>query len=356
MGKIRVGIIGAGGISECHIAGYKALDRVELHAVCDISGERAAGCAEKYGISHVFEDYRELLKLDELDAVSICTSNDIHAPAAVAALRAGKHVLCEKPMALNTNEALQMEKAERESGKLLMIGFVRRFGNDTAVLKDFIDNGAMGEIYYAKASYLRRNGCPGGWFGDRKRSGGGPLIDLGVHVIDLVRYLMGRPRAVSVTGAAFNKLGARNNIKITRGYTSAEDGRTFDVEDLAAAMIRFDNGAVLTVETSFSLNIKKDTGNIELFGTKSGARLDPGLEFYSEMNDYLVDIIPAHNTALSFNGLFENEVAHFVDCIDRGAKCLCPSEDGTELTRIIDAAYASAETGREVRLDRRTAQ
>ena len=348
MKKIKVGIIGAGSISESHILGYKALDNVELYAVCDINEQRAAKCAEKHGFKHVFTDYNEMLKLNDLDAVSVCTWNSVHAPATIAALKAGKHVLCEKPMAMNTAEALEMEKASKDAGKILMIGFVRRFGNDAEVLKDFINNGMMGDIYYAKATYLRRFGCPGGWFGDRKRSGGGPLIDLGVHVIDLVRFLMNNPKAVSVTGATFNKLGARNNIKQEKNYVAADAGDNFDVEDLAVAMIRFENGAVLHVETSFSLNIKKDAGDIELFGTKSGAKLSPNLEFYSEMNNYLVDITPAHDTALNFNGLFEREIAHFIDCVSTGKKCISPAEDGVEIMKIIDAVYESASTGREV--------
>lgn len=349
MNKIKVGIIGTGGISNVHIAGYKALENVELYAACDINEQRAKDCAEKHGMKHVFTDYNEMLKLDEIDAVSVCTWNSVHAPATIAALKAGKHVICEKPMAMNTQEALEMEKAAKDAGKLLMIGFVRRFGNDARILKDFIDNNMMGEIYYAKASYLRRFGCPGGWFGDKKRSGGGPLIDLGVHVIDLVRFLMGKPKAVSVTGATFNKLGARSNLKQSKGYVAADAGNDiFDVEDMATAMIKFDNGAVLAVETSFSLNIKQDSGNIELFGTKSGAKLDPKLEFYSEMNNYMVDVSPACDTALSFNGLFENEIAHFIDCIANGTECLSPAEDGVELMRIIDAVYESARTGKEV--------
>lgn len=348
MDKIKVGIIGTGSISECHISGYKALDNVEIYAVCDINATRVEAYAKKHDVIHTFTDYKELLKLSELDAVSVCTWNSAHAPVAIAALKAGKHVLCEKPMAMNAKEAIEMEKAAKDSGKLLMIGFVRRFGNDTKILKDFIANGMMGDIYYTKATYLRRFGFPGGWFGDKKRSGGGPLIDLGVHVIDLVRFLMNKPKAVSVTGATFNMLGARDNIKQEKAYVSADTGDIFDVEDMAVAMIRFDNGAVLSVETSFSLNTKTDSGNIELFGTKSGAKLDPKLEFYSEMNNYLVDVTPAHDTALNFNGLFENEIAHFVDCLSKGTQCISPAEDGVEIMKILDAVYESARIGKEV--------
>lgn len=348
MKKIKVGIIGTGNISAVHIAGYQALENVELYAACDINEKRVRECAEKNHIAHVFTDYHEMLKLPELDAVSICTWNSEHAPAAIAALKAGKHVLCEKPMALNAAEALEMERVSKETGKILMIGFVRRFGNDAKILKDFINGGMMGDIYYAKASYLRRCGCPGGWFGDKARSGGGPLIDLGVHVIDLVRYLMGKPKAVSVTGATFSKLGARENIKQKKSYSSSDPGSTFNVEDLCVAMVKFDNGAALTLETSFSLNLKKDSGNIELFGTKSGVKLDPEIEFYTEQNDYLVNVTPAMETGLSFDGLFEREIAHFVDCVANGTQCINPPEDGVEVMRIIDAVYQSTNTGKEI--------
>lgn len=350
MNKIKIGIIGTGGISSVHINGYKILDNVEVYAACDIDKEKVEQFCEKFNVKHVFTDYNDMLKLKELDAVSVCTWNSEHAPATIAALKAGKHVLCEKPMATNAQEAMRMLEASKESGKLLMIGFVRRFGNDCRILKDFIDDGTLGDVYYSKATYLRRAGYPGGWFGYNKLSGGGPLIDLGVHVIDLVRYLMGLPKPVAVTGITFNKLGSRTNIKKRGGYTSTDRSGVsiFDVEDLAVAIIKFDNGAALTVETSFSLNIKSDTGNIELFGTKAGAKLDPKLEIYTEKNDYLVDIIPAFDTALSFQGLFEGEIAHFIDCIANGTKCISPAEDGVELMRIIDGIYESAQSGVEI--------
>ena len=347
---IKVGVIGTGGISGVHLGGYSRNPNVEIYALCDINEKNLAKRAEEYKVSRTFTDYREMLALKELDAVSVCTWNSAHAECAIAALRAGKHVLCEKPMALNTAQAQEMEKAAKENGKLLMIGFVRRFGNDCAVLKDFIDSGSFGEIYYAKAQYLRRKGCPGGWFGDKSRSGGGPLIDLGVHVIDLCRYLMGGPQPVSVYGATFNKLGDRRHIKDARGYSSTVVSKDdiFDVEDMATALIRFDNGAVLSVEASFSLNIEKDTGTIELFGTKAGAKLDPELTLYNEINGYMANVKLDVPTALSFNGLFDNEVNHFVDCVRTGAPCRNPAEDGVELMRILDGIYESARTGHEV--------
>ncbi len=355
MDKIKVAVIGVGGISRVHIQSYRKSPRAELYALCDINRERLEKAGKAYGISRLYTDAQEMLAdLPELDAVSVCTWNSAHAPCAIAALKAGKHVLCEKPMALSALEAKRMQEAALESGKLLMIGFVRRFGNDAQILKRFIEKGDFGQLYYAKATYLRRNGNPGGWFSDSSRSGGGPLIDLGVHVIDMVRFLMGNPRPVSVYGATFSKLGDRANILSEKGYVASDkpDSDICDVEDLACAMIRFDNGAVLSVETSFSLNIKQSERTIELFGTKAGAKLDPELEIFSEWNDYMTNVQLDAPTALSFDGLFERQIEHFLSCIADGATCCSPAEDGVTLMEILDAVYESARTGHEVLLQK----
>lgn len=352
MSKFKIGIIGAGSISGSHIAGYEECDNIDLYAICDINKERAEKKAQEHGFKHVFTDYNEMMKLKELDAVSVCTWNNTHAEVTISALKMGKHVLCEKPMAMNATQAKAMKNAADKSGKLLMIGFVRRHGNDCKILKDFIDAGDLGEIYYTKATYIRRNGNPGGWFSNKSLSGGGPLIDLGVHVIDLVRYLSGNPKPISVFGVTYSNIGNRENIKILKGYLSADyiKGGKNDVEDMAAAMIRFDNGMILNVEVSFSLNAEKPTGKIELFGTKAGAKIDPELSIFTDKNGYLVNLIPAHETAFSFKGLFEREIKHFVDCIDGKTTCIAPAQDGIEIMKILDAIYESAETKSEVKI------
>ncbi len=353
---IKIGIIGTGSISHEHMQSYVNHPEVELYALCDLNLERAQAAAKKYGVdsSRVFTDMNDMLALDELDAVSVCTWNSAHAPCTIAALNAGKHVLCEKPMALNATEAKEMKQAADKAGKLLQIGFVRRYGNDCAILKDFISKDFFGEIYYAKAAYLRRNGNPGGWFGDKTYSGGGPLIDLGVHVIDLVRYLLGNPKPVSVYGATFQKLFNRPTVKASTEYSSAgkTENDVCNVEDLASAMIRFENGAVLSIEASFSLNLKQDKGEIELFGTKAGAKISPELQVYTELNDYMVNVDFTNETALSFGGLFQNEINHFVDNVSgKSDTCIAPAEDGIELMRILDGIYESARTGHEVILE-----
>ena len=350
MEKIKVGIIGVGNISHSHIQAYKQNPNVELYAFCDINEKQLHMMGEKYGVTRLFTSREEMLKLPEIDAVSVCTWNNAHAECTIDALNAGKHVLCEKPMAINAQEAEAMKAVADKSGKLLMIGFVRRYGNDCKILQDFISKDYMGDLYYAKATYLRRDGNPGGWFGDKSRSGGGPHIDLGVHVIDLVRYLSGNPKPVSVYGATFQKLFNRKGSIGAPKYmsTSATDNDICDVEDLASAMIRFDNGEVLSVEAAFSLNIKSNTGTIELFGTKAGAKLDPELEIYTDINNYQSNVTLVAPSALSFEGLFANEVNHYVDCIMNGTKCKSPAEDGIEMMKILDAIYESARTGHEV--------
>lgn len=350
--KIKIGIIGVGNIAESHISGYLADPDVELYAFCDIRESRLKEMGEKYGVTRLFTKKEDLLALPEINAVSVCTWNSEHAPCTIAALEAGKHVLCEKPMATCEKDAQAMLDAAKRCKKLLMIGFVRRFGNDCRIAKDFIDNQTLGELYYAKATYLRRHGNPGGWFGDKSRSGGGPLIDLGVHVLDLTRYLMGNHKPVSVYGVTFHKLGNRPDVKDKVGYTatSAQAGDICDVEDLATALVRLDNGGVISLEASFALNLKEDVGRIELFGTEGGAKFEPELEIYTQMNGYMADVNLKTPTALAFDGLFENEISHYLACVRGEAECISPAEDGVMIMKILDAIYESAATGHEVLL------
>ncbi|TSB46030.1 Gfo/Idh/MocA family protein [Alkalicoccobacillus porphyridii] len=351
MKPVKIGVIGAGSISEMHFDSYKNHSDVEIYAVCDLNLERAEEKAQKYGASKFFSDYNELLALDEIDAVSICTWNNSHAEISIAALRAGKHVLVEKPLCKTVEEAEEIQKAVRESnGKTLQVGFVRRFATNIQVLKKFIDAGELGEIYYAKASCLRVLGNPGGWFADKERSGGGPLIDLGVHVIDLCWYLMGKPKVVSVTGNTYQKLGNRANIQNKSYYKAADfDSSKNSVEDLANALIRFENGASLMVDVSFTLHAQKEAMDVSIFGDKGGATIEPKLEIITEKHDTMLNLTPQID-ALTFDFVagFQNEVNHFVDCVQGKETTISPVEDGVEIMKILSAVYHSSETGTEV--------
>lgn len=351
--SLKVGIIGNGGIANSHMSGYLALgDRVEVIACCDINEEKAVEFGKKYNIPNVYNNCFEMLKAHDFDMISVCTWNSAHCECTIAALNAGCNVLCEKPMALNAKEAELMKAAADKAGKLLMLGFVRRHGNDAKKALELAESGILGDVYFAKASYLRRCGFPGGWFGDKSLAGGGPLIDLGVHIIDLTRYVLGRPKPVSVFGATFNKIGARENIVLERAWQSQSKliKPVFNVEDLAVAMIRFDNGAVLQVETSFNLNLKEPTTEIEIFGSKAGFSFTD-FELHTERGNELADLKLYGQNDFDFDRDFRREILNFADAVEGKAPCIAPAEDGVALMKILDAIYLSAETGKSVDID-----
>ena len=348
MAKIKIGIIGVGNISECHISGYKNSPDAELYAFCDINEERLKEKGARHGVTRLYTSAEEMCNaLPELDAVSVCVWNCNHYECTMAALRAGKHVLCEKPLAMNEAQAIEMRDFAKAQGKLLMVGFVRRFMAETEELKRLTDEGYFGDMYYTKATYLRLNGNPGGWFSDKKRSGGGPVIDLGVHVIDEARYLMGNPQPVSVYATVQKRLD-RSVHSGGVGYLASDAGAINDVEDFAQATIRFDNGGVMMLETSYALNSPDPVCRIELYGTKAGCITDP-LRILEDNGKELKTIdkykeLPAN----TFDGMFEKEIAHFVECVATGCECRNPADDGVVVMRILDAIYESGRTGHEV--------
>ena len=354
MEKVKVGIIGVGSISEMHFESYKNNPAVEIYAVCDLNEQRAQEKAGKYGARRIYKNYQDLLADPAIDAVSICTWNNTHAAIAIAALQADKHVLVEKPLCKTVKEAYQIEQAvEACNGKTLQVGFVRRFGTNTQVLKKFIDAGDLGEIYYAKASCIRALGNPGGWFADKERSGGGPLIDLGVHVIDLCWYLMGKPKVKSISGNTYNKLGNRSNIKNKSFYQAADyDPEENTVEDLANALIRFENGASLMVDVSFTLHAKEETINVNLYGDQGGAEVEPELQIITEKNDTILNATPQIDAlSFDFNKGFQKEIDHFISCVQGKRETISPVQDGVEIMKILAGVYESSASGAEVRFD-----
>ncbi|WP_042458905.1 Gfo/Idh/MocA family protein [Neobacillus dielmonensis] len=350
MRKLKIGVIGGGSISDLHLDSYSINEQAEIIAICDLNSERSKQKAERYGAQYTYSSYKELLANPEVEAVSICTWNHTHAEISMAALQAGKHVLVEKPLCTTVKDALQVEQIVKETGKLLQVGFVRRYGSNTNILKQFIDHDELGEIYYAKASCLRRLGNPGGWFSDKERSGGGPLIDLGVHVIDLCWYLMGRPKVKSVSGNTYNKLGNRANVQNLSYYKAADfDASNNTVEDLAIALIRFENGASLMVDVSFTLHAKQDEMSVKLYGDKGGAEIEPELLIVSEKYDTVVNLTPQVDM-LTFDFVkgFQAEIDHFVDCCLTGKETISPVEDGVEIMKILCGIYESSQKGMEI--------
>ena len=350
MKKLRIGLVGAGNIARTHLAAYKNVENAEIVALCDINPQVLAATAEKFGIARTYTSETEMLATEDLDAVDVCVWNCSHASCSIEALNAGKHVLCEKPMAMNAAEAEQMIAAAKKNDRLLMIGFVLRFGDEARIAKDFIDQDYLGDIYYSKATYLRRHGAPGGWFSDKSRSGGGPVIDLGVHVIDLTRYLMGRPKALSVFASTEDRIKNRPHLKTSVGWKP--DGATpqdpYDVEDFAVALIKYEDNKTTLLETSYSINGAEVTKK-ELYGTKGGVNLAAkDMKIYTEVNGFLADITPQTANYNESREMFTAEMEHFVDCALNGTPCIATAEDGLEVMKILDAIYESARTGHEV--------
>ncbi|MBN2984213.1 MULTISPECIES: Gfo/Idh/MocA family protein [Cohnella] len=352
MKTVKVAVIGTGSISDSHLQSYTRNPGAELIAVCDLNAERAKKKAEQFGAAKSYSDYKELLADPDIDAVSICTWNNTHAEIAIAALRAGKHVLVEKPVSTTVEEALRIQEAVRETGKLLMVGYVRRYDPNAQMLRKFVEQGEFGEIYYAKASALRRHGNPGGWFADRSRSGGGPLIDIGVHMIDLCWYMMGKPKPITVSGNTYHKLGNRANVTSLSHYKAADWDPAFNtVEDLASALIRFENGASLQVDVSFALHAKSNEASVKLYGDKGGFEIDPEIVMVTEKNDTILNIVPqTDHKSFDFAGAFQSEIDHFVECVREGRQPISPIEDGVEMMKILNAVYESSERKEEIRL------
>ena len=349
---MRVGIIGSGSICEYHIRALQRLGDVTVHAITSLDPSRTNQVAERYGISHTPARAEELIADPTIDAVSIAVWNADHARLGIAALKAGKHVFCEKPIARNAREAMEMAVAERTAGRVLMVGMVRRFDEKTRIAKQILDEGLLGEIYSIKAGYLRRDGQPGGWFTDREKSGGGALIDIGVHILDLALHVTGLESVRSVRGTTFSLPGIMLGVEGSMKYQSVDAGRISDVEDCAIASVFFENGAHLQLESCWAQHIKEGTSYLQIFGTKGGLTIDPELKLFTNRWNTVTDTTFPHlKEGLDIEEMFYREFKHFRDCVVDGVPCRCPSSDGIDLMRVIDAIYASAQSGREVLLD-----
>ncbi len=351
MSKLRIGIIGAGNIARSHISAYKQCEDVEVVAICDINEEVLNEKANEFGIKNRYISMEEMFANVELDAVSVCVWNCNHAKCTIAALNAGVHVLCEKPMSYTVEEAKEMMELSKKTGKVLMLGFTSRFMTDSIVAKDFVDSGILGNIYYGEATYLRRHGNPGGWFSDLSRSGGGPVIDIAVHAIDNIRYLMGSPKPVSVYAMTNNEIGPRHHLRTDVGWKpkGASENDICDVEDFATALVRFDNDATILIRASYDMH-DVPSGEKKLLGTKGGLKFGTGdtPTIYTEICDYMVDVTPQTSHLKVGKTSFAAEIQHFVDsCLGR-CECSATAEDGYVVMQILDGIYRSAKTKHEV--------
>lgn len=356
--KVRAAVIGVG-IGKYHMEGYQSHPNAEVVAVVDVREDAAHAAAQKYGIPNAFVDHREMLKMKEVDCVSVCVPNKFHMPLVIDCLKAGKHVLTEKPLARNATEGKKMVDAAEASGKLLMIQFNNRFRPESQLLKSYIDAGDLGNIYFARCGWLRRNGIPGwgNWFTTRDMAGGGPLIDLAVHMLDLTMWFMGNPQPQTVLASTYSVFGPK--MECLGPWGTPNPKGIYDVEDMAVAMIKFANGATIALEASWASRCKREWVYSTLMGERAGASLErvfevdgiddtsvDTLEVYSQRFDQPVNeslIFPADEAMGRHSA-----VKHFVDCIVTGKQPLSPGTDGQRIMKILDAAYKSAKTGKAV--------
>ena len=340
---LRVGIIGAGSISAYHIQGYQACGMAKVSAICSGHIETAQKRAEEFGIEKVYHDYRGILDDPEIDAVSIVTPTFTHKQMVLDALAAGKQVLCEKPPCLTVADVEMCNRAAEESGKLLMYGFVCRNFGHMKYLKQFVDSGKMGEIYYADLNRTKRCVRRRGWFNDKTKAGGGDLFDGAIHEIDSALYLMGYPKIKSVKGYTTNIHNA--TAYLVAGESPVE--RT--TESAACAMVTFENGACLRVQSGNAFLTAEEKCSIELCGTKAGAVahvFKQELKLVSlDENHQLVESVPELDNSSSPHN---RQIAHFVDCCLNGTQCIVKPWQAVEVMKLISAIYESAETGKEI--------
>ena len=349
---MKIAVIGCGTIANAqHIPAYMKNEKTEIKYFCDIIPERAEKAVKDYGCGTAVTDYREVLADSEIEAVSVCTPNKMHSEITVAALKSGKNVLCEKPAARELSEALEMQRAQHESGKVLNIGVVNRFNTNVNKIKELIDSGRLGEVYGVYISFRSHRSIPGlgGAFTTNEIAGGGVLIDWGVHFLDIVMYCCGDPKAKTVSAEKFCRLG--NPIK-DYVYTDmwagppTNDG-ICDVEEGITDMIRSE-GPVITFNGAWAQNIGENEMFIDFLGDKAGIRLTYGGDFvlYGSENGMLTRV---EYSAQSVQ-MFENEINSFVDCIESGEKLPSHIDTNMVTVRLMDAIYRSANSHKEVEL------
>lgn len=352
---VRVGIIGTGGISRAHQRYYEKVGGFEIVAVCDIIKSKANQAADEWGVSrkHAFSSYNKMLEMDEIEAVSVCTYNQGHRRPTVAALNAGKHVLCEKPMAATLPDATAMVRAAKASGKILQIGLNPTFAPSLQFARKLIDEGLLGDIYYSESAGGRRRGNPGHTFIYKKTAGAGAIVDIGVYNMHRSLYAMGYPKPMRVSA-------------ITEDYISQQDPRfrgIMDVEEFGVAWIRFEDGSVMVFKISWAIHQDSLGTNFHL-GTKAGISLDGPVIYADEYGGELKKLVesegltaepnpPEGMTTIQLSGFpevdaWELQMIAFREAIKSDAPSPIPPE-GVLLTNVImDGIFRSHEAGKEV--------
>ena len=359
---LRAGVIGLGWAGQQHLMSYQLDDRTEIVALAGLEADRLAGLGDQYGVEHRYDNWQTMIDEAELDVLSVCTPTALHAPMAIGALSAGIHVLSEKPMAESADSAQRMVDAAHAGDRVLDVTFNHRRNGDVIAAKKIIDQGVLGQIYYAKTGWLRRAGIPGldSWFTAKALAGGGPMMDIGVHMLDIALHLMGEPSVTTVSGSTYAEFGPRG-----RGGSAGSTGMKwspggdagFDVEDLASAFIRLSGPGVnstLLLESSWASFVPEDQIYCTLYGTEGGASIlwsasggrDQSLRVWTDVHGTPAELTPAVGPATGHASC----VADFVTKVLSEDWSEHRGERGLTRARIIDACYASAAAGAEVTL------
>lgn len=337
MNTVKIGIIGLG-IGQWHLEGFRAAKNAEVLALCDANEAKLKTVGNAAGITRLYTDIGALLANKDLDAISVCLPNYLHAEVAVAAMRAGKHVLCEKPLAATVSAGRKIVRAEKRTGKKCMVAMKFRFTPEAHYIAGELQKGALGDVYYGYTHYLRPpDGIPtgaGNWFIIKSKSGGGALIDNGVHLLDVNWYLMGCPRPVSAFGATYAKFGpAMESIQ-----------QAFDVEDFGCGLIKFENGASIYLDNAWASMVAEELIALKILGTKGGASLWP-FSVLKAANGKNVGAQP-DLTGKKYPTQFE----HFAECILNDADFIAPASQGLQMLQMLDAIYRSSQTGKAIRI------
>jgi predicted dehydrogenase len=348
--RLRCAVIGAGGIGLEHLNSLSQCLRGTAVAICENHPGRAKEACDRFKIARSYSDYRELLEQADIDAVTIALPNYLHAPVAIEALRARKHVLLEKPMALNAKEASKIIDTAAKMRRTIMVAQNLRFNRQTQLAKMVIQRGDVGELYHARCFWWRRNGIPriGSWFTQRKFSGGGATADIGSHVIDLCLHLLGDFDVVSVSGHTHMRFGQRGVGETNWGKSEIDPAKPFDVDDYGIALLKFKSGRTVNFEVSWAACQPSDAREygVDLLGTLGGLSLFPARLFRNGPNGYETTQLAALKIPHP-----EDRVHHFVNAVLDGKKPMVPIEESLRVQQILDAIYTSAATGKEVRLN-----
>jgi predicted dehydrogenase len=355
---VRVGVIGLGWAGQQHLAAYDALAGARIVALAGLEEPVRDELATRYGIDRQFARWEDLLEVSDLDAVSIAVPTFLHAPIAIAAFERGLHVLCEKPIARNADEADAMVRAARAADRVLDVAFNHRQRGDIQALKEAIDAGRLGRPYYTKAWWLRRTGIPtlGSWFTQSELAGGGSLVDIGVHVLDYALFLLGHPEVRTVSAATYDALAAAGfGSSPESRKTGVTDAKTFDVEELASVFMRLADGGTLLIESSWAAHRRDgDEFGVTLYGTDGGAELI--VDDYAPVGSLRVfgddGGSPAATRVTAKPGRGHKAVVEqFAEHVRAGDRRGHDGSGAARLARVVDACYRSAAEQREISLD-----